>query len=69
MPVGGRLNSKGYVEILEDILKPTMEICYGGFTDMVFMQVNKFHETDLMVQNIYWMCQIENFFTILDFFV
>lgn len=39
--IGGRLNSNGYVEILEDILKPTMNICYGGFEDMVFMHVNK----------------------------
>lgn len=37
--VGGRLDSKGYVEILEDVLKPTMEYSFGGFKDMVFMQV------------------------------
>lgn len=39
--IGGRLNSNGYVEILEDVLKPTMEISYGGFADMIFMQVSK----------------------------
>lgn len=38
--ISRRLNSVGYVEILEDVLKPTVEICYGGFQDMVFMQVN-----------------------------
>lgn len=48
VPVGGRLNSKGYLEILENTLKPTMEICYGGFKDMVFMQVSKFLGTELV---------------------
>lgn len=42
VPIGGRLNSKGYVEILEDVLKPTMEYSFGGFKDMVFMQVSWF---------------------------
>lgn len=43
VPIGGRLNSKGYVEILEQILKPTMELSFGGFKDMVFMQVSWTH--------------------------
>ncbi|KAJ6639321.1 Transposable element Tcb1 transposase [Pseudolycoriella hygida] len=38
--VGGCLNSKGYIEILEDILKPTMALSFGGFKDMIFMQDN-----------------------------
>lgn len=40
VPIGGRLNSQGYVEILNDVLKPTMEYSFGGFKDMVFMQVS-----------------------------
>ena len=40
--VGGRLNSAGYVEILDQVLKPTMEISFGGFEDMTFMQVRRF---------------------------
>lgn len=50
VPIGGRLNSKGYVEILEDVLKPTMEYSFGGFKDMVFMQVSCF-----IMKNIYLM--------------
>lgn len=39
--IGGRLNSQRYVGILHETLKPTMEICYGGFENMIFMQVSK----------------------------
>lgn len=39
VPVSRRLNSDGYLELLEDVLKPTVNICFGGFQDMVFMQV------------------------------
>lgn len=38
--IGGRLNSRGYGEILDEVLKPTVEFSFGGFKDMVFMQVN-----------------------------
>lgn len=41
VPIGGRLNSVGYCEILEDVLKPTVEMWYGGFKDMFFVQVRK----------------------------
>lgn len=45
VPIGGRLNSSGYVEILEDVLKPTVEFSFGGFKDMVFMQVSYLYLT------------------------
>lgn len=38
--IPGRFNSAGYIEVLEDVLLPTVEICYGGFEEMIFMQVN-----------------------------
>ncbi|KAG4078916.1 hypothetical protein HA402_005576 [Bradysia odoriphaga] len=38
VPISRRLNSDGYLEILEEILKPTVDICFGGFKDIVFMQ-------------------------------
>lgn len=44
VPIGGRLNSVGYLEILEDVLKPTMEYSFGGFQDMVFMQVSRYFD-------------------------
>lgn len=36
--ISGRLNSVGYVEILEENLLPTIEISYGGLGNIVFMQ-------------------------------
>lgn len=39
VPIRRRLNSDGYLELLDEILKPTVEISFGGFKDMVFMQV------------------------------
>lgn len=38
--ISGRLNSVGYIELLEENLIPAVEICYGGVNNMVFMQVN-----------------------------
>lgn len=45
VPIGGRLNSVGYVEILDQVLKPTMEYSFGGFKDMVFMQVSRLFDS------------------------
>lgn len=38
--ISGRLNSIGYMEILEDNLRRTIDISYGGFGNIVFMQVS-----------------------------
>lgn len=37
--ISGRLNSVGYIELLEDNLVRTVDICYGGLQNVVFMQV------------------------------
>lgn len=37
--ISGRLNSVGYIELLEENLVPTVEICYGDLANVVFMQV------------------------------
>lgn len=37
--ISGRLNSVGYIEILEENLVPTVEISYGDLANVVFMQV------------------------------
>lgn len=36
--ISGRLNSVGYVEILEEVLVPSLE-AHGDLQDFVFMQV------------------------------
>ncbi|KAJ6650176.1 Transposable element Tcb1 transposase [Pseudolycoriella hygida] len=38
--ISGRLNSVGYVELLQENLTPTINICYGGLKNIVFMQDN-----------------------------
>lgn len=38
--IGGRLNSAGYVEIL-NVLKPTVDLALGDMDKRVFMQVSK----------------------------
>lgn len=38
--ISGRLNSVGYMELLEDNLLRTVEISYGGLGNVVFMQVS-----------------------------
>lgn len=38
--ISGRLNSVGYVEILDEILEETIKISYGGLGNIVFMQVS-----------------------------
>lgn len=37
--VSGRLNSIDYCEILEEVLIPPVEICYGSMQNVIFMQV------------------------------
>lgn len=37
--VSGRLNSVAYCEILEEVLIPSVEICYGSMQNVIFMQV------------------------------
>lgn len=37
--IDGRLNSELYVEILKDVLVPSVEICYGSMANVVFIQV------------------------------
>lgn len=39
--VSGRLNSAAYCEILEDVLIPSVEICYGSMQNVIFMQVTE----------------------------
>lgn len=38
--ISGRLNSAGYIELLEDNLRETIEISYGDLGNIVFMQVS-----------------------------
>ncbi|KAJ6646540.1 Transposable element Tcb2 transposase [Pseudolycoriella hygida] len=38
--ISGRLNSVGYVELLQENLLPTINISYGGLQNIVFMQDN-----------------------------
>lgn len=35
--ISGRLNSVVYCDILEGVLIPTVDICYGGMANVVFM--------------------------------
>lgn len=37
--VSGRNNSEKYMEILEEVLIPSVQISYGGFEEMIFMQI------------------------------
>lgn len=37
--ISGRLNSAGYIELLEDNLRRTIEFSYGDLGNVVFMQV------------------------------
>ncbi|KAJ6648501.1 Transposable element Tcb2 transposase, partial [Pseudolycoriella hygida] len=38
--ISGRMNSVGYVELLQENLLPTINICYGGLKNIIFMQDN-----------------------------
>lgn len=38
-PTSGRMCA-GYKDILEDILIPSVKICYGDMTNVIFMQVS-----------------------------
>lgn len=38
--ISGRMNSIGYVELLEQNLIPSIDISYGGLQNVVFMQVS-----------------------------
>lgn len=38
--ISGRLNSAGYIDLLEDNLRRTIEFSYGGLGNVVFMQVS-----------------------------
>lgn len=48
--ISGRNNSDQYIEILEQVLIPTVEYSYGGFDDMIFMQV--FFTVTTFIQSI-----------------
>ncbi len=37
--VDGRFNSVKYCEVLEEVLIPSVDICYGGMQNVTFMQV------------------------------
>lgn len=50
--VSGRLNSAGYIDILEENLIPTVEISYGNLNDVVFMQVRSTKCFESTSQNI-----------------
>lgn len=39
--ISGRLNSAGYIDLLEGNLVQTIDISYGGLENIVFMQVNR----------------------------
>ncbi|KAJ6648488.1 Transposable element Tcb1 transposase [Pseudolycoriella hygida] len=38
--IPGRFKSTGYIEILDEVLMPTVDISYGRFDEMIFMQDN-----------------------------
>lgn len=48
--INRRLNSHGYIEILDEVLLPSMNICYPG-EQMIFMQVKTNRNTTAKNEN------------------
>lgn len=49
--ISGRLNSLGYIELLEDNLIPTVEISYESLRNVVFMQVSSNNHLKYLFRN------------------